>query len=172
MYAVFQTLDSVFRLSWPLQHGIDASQARSVSNYASNCHRLQYIENISLPVGPELLLLSSSLLPFSLLNMRQTSSRCVMLLIIRTTKYSVCVSGMMFAPLADVQMCQVALVCLLSWLKQLTGQLMFNCIWVSFSQLRSEWDVLVILQFVHTCGTQTGKTAANGPVVALMLVYF
>lgn len=76
---------------WPQQHRM--AQARSVSNYASNCPRLQYIEQISLPVCLLLLPLSSSvLLVFSLSNTRQTCSRCVMC-IIQATVYFVCVNA-------------------------------------------------------------------------------
>lgn len=75
---------------WPQQHRM--AQARSVSNYASNCPRLEYIEQISLPVFLLLLPLSSSvLLVFSLSNTRQTCSRCVMC-IIQATVYFVCVN--------------------------------------------------------------------------------
>ena len=66
-----------------------------------------------------------SLFAFSLSKVRQTCSRCAVLLIISSMEYFVCVKGMIFffffAALEPVQMCQVALVCLFSWLQQLSS---------------------------------------------------
>ena len=72
-----------------------------------------------------------------------THSRCVMLPIIEAMKYFVCVSVVVFAALAPVQMCQVILVCLLSWLKQHCDYLT-TYIWARSPA--SELEVLVVLQ--------------------------
>lgn len=48
--SVGQASDSCQYQRVSLQHGTAIQQARTVSNYPSNCCRLQYIEQISLPV--------------------------------------------------------------------------------------------------------------------------
>lgn len=72
-----------------------------------------------------------------LLQIWDTRSRCVIWCIIEAMEYFVCVSAMMFAALAPVQMCRVIFVCLLSWLKQhcnhsTTYGRLLSCDWASW----------------------------------------
>lgn len=102
------------RVSWPLQHGTAIQQARTVSNYPANCCRLQYIEQISLPVCRCHCYTAALCCWFSPLGQTVTRSGYVMLRIIESMEYFVCA----VSDVCNSDTSRFIFVCLLSWLKQ------------------------------------------------------